>query len=320
MGKAREWQYWTINKLQILSDYLPAFNRASTKSAERVYLDLMAGQPENVEAGTKELFDGSVRRAMSADPGFTRLAFIEADDRKAQSLADDLAQGFPGDSRGRVYSGDCNVVIDSVLHDLDSVRWAPTFAFLDQQGAEISWETIEKVARFRRGKTKVELWTLLSPAMIVKGIKGSGGDGFARRVDRLYGSDDWRRFIRAQEAGLLDAEGVRREMVNLFRWLLEDRLGYKVTVRVPMRMKNSVAIYDMVFATDHPVGLKIMADLYAKAVQREPQMQAEVRARELNEVGGDTLFDVPVDMVQTEATTWVNEPAWNPYETDWFRS
>jgi len=42
----REWQYWTRNKLSILAGYLPAFNVASSKrSPERLYIDLMAGEP-----------------------------------------------------------------------------------------------------------------------------------------------------------------------------------------------------------------------------------------------------------------------------------
>jgi len=45
----REWQYWTRNKLEILAGYLPAFNSASARSEERLYIDLMAGQPVNRE-------------------------------------------------------------------------------------------------------------------------------------------------------------------------------------------------------------------------------------------------------------------------------
>jgi hypothetical protein len=40
---AREWSYWTRNKLQILADCLPRFNAASQRSEQRIYLDLIAG-------------------------------------------------------------------------------------------------------------------------------------------------------------------------------------------------------------------------------------------------------------------------------------
>lgn len=61
---AREWSYWTRNKLEILAGYLPAFNRASQTSRERIYLDLMAGQPENIDRDMGEKFDGSSLIAM----------------------------------------------------------------------------------------------------------------------------------------------------------------------------------------------------------------------------------------------------------------
>ena len=86
----REWQYWTRNKLEILAGYLPAFNTASKRSSERLYIDLMAGQPTNRDKITREEFDGSARLALSATPHFTRLAFCEMPDKAS-----------PGDSCGR---------------------------------------------------------------------------------------------------------------------------------------------------------------------------------------------------------------------------
>jgi hypothetical protein len=54
----REWQYWTRNKLSILAGYLPAFNIASKRSPERLYIDLMTGEPFNRDAQTEEELDG----------------------------------------------------------------------------------------------------------------------------------------------------------------------------------------------------------------------------------------------------------------------
>jgi hypothetical protein len=67
-------------------------------------------------------------------------------------------------------------------------------------------------------------------------------------------------------------------MVNLLRWQLERMLSYSLTARVPMRMPSGMPIYDMVFATDHPVGDKIMTHLYRRAAEREPGMIQEARA------------------------------------------
>ncbi len=39
---------------------------------------------------------------------------------------------------------------------------------------------------------------------------------------------------------------------------LQDDLGYQYTQRIPMHLPNAVAVYDMVFATDHWAGDNIM--------------------------------------------------------------
>jgi three-Cys-motif partner protein len=91
----REWKYWTRNKLQILAGYLSAFNTASKTWPERLYIDLMAGDPVNRDKDTHEEFDGSARLAVGAKPGFTRLAICEKPE-KAAALKADLAERFPG--------------------------------------------------------------------------------------------------------------------------------------------------------------------------------------------------------------------------------
>jgi three-Cys-motif partner protein len=317
----REWRYWTRNKLQILSGYLPAFNQASyLKSSERLYIDLMAGSPTNRDKDTGEEFDGSARLALAASPSFTRLAFCEQA-AQAAALKADLRPRYP-DRNFEVYPGDCNESIDQVLADLAPWRWAPTFVFADQQGAEIHWQTLAKLAAFRTGKRKAELWILMSPAMITKGVAGTNAAAFAARVDALYGNHTWRRIqTAARGSGRITPEEYRDEMVNLLRWQLEQELGYAMTARIPMNMPNNMPIYDMVFATDHPVGNRIMTDLYQRAAEREPQMiqEAKARARRQREdkAGMVPLFDMEPD-IPIEHITWEPSPSWDPSAQPWW--
>ena len=316
----REWQYWTRNKLEILAGYLPAFNKASARSQERLYIDLMAGQPVNREKATGEEFDGSARLALSAQPSFTRLVFCEMPDN-AKALREDLRARFPG-RLFRVYPGDCNVTIDQVLSDLLPWRWAPTFVFADQQAAEIQWSTLVKLAAFKSGKRKVELWILMSPTMIAKGVAGTNGTAFARRVDALYGTSDWRRIQSAREKAQVTAEQYRDEMVNLLRWRLERELGYQLTARIPMRMPSGVPIYDMLFATDHPLGDKIMTHLYQKAAEREPRMRQDAKAFSRNKkdekFGRAALFELEPGTISVESLSWERTTAWNPADRSWW--
>ena len=317
----REWSYWTRNKLGILAGYLPAFNLASTRSRERLYIDLMAGTPVNVDRQTGEEFDGSARLALAASPAFTRVALCEKP-AVAAVLETDLRERFPG-RNFRVYPGDCNETIGQVLADLSQWRWAPTFAFADQQGAEVRWDTLAKVAAFRSGKRKTELWIVMTPAMITKGVAGTNGQAFGRRVDGLYGSTDWRRIQSARDKQVISAEDYRDEMANLLRWRLEHVLGYGYTARVPMHMLNNVAIYDMVFATDHPVGEKIMTHLYRQAAEREPEMIREARAlaaRKRDEkVGRQALFDIEPSNLPSDGLKWEPSLCWDPSDRPWWR-
>lgn len=307
---ARGWSYWSRNKLEILQGYLPAFNQAAKSVEERIYLDLMAGEPENFDRDTGQKFDGSARIALSTTPSFTRFAFGELPPRAARIKAD-LEARHPG-APFRVYPGDCNVTVKGMLADLNDVRWAPMFAFLDQQAAELRWETMATLAAFRKGKFKAEQWILWSPAMIVKGATGSKGDAFADRVDRMYGSDRWRKIMGARQAGSITASDFRAEMVNLLRWQFETALGYRHTIRIPMTMKSGTALYDMVFATDHEAGLRIMSHLYKKAAEREPRMKQEALDAQSGQEAlfGDYAGPLP---------EWKSEPCWDPSERSWWR-
>lgn len=317
----REWHYWTRNKLEILAGYLPAFNIASKKARTRVYIDLMAGDPVNRDKVTGIEFDGSARLAMSSSPGFARLAFCEQEPN-ASALKADLEARFT--SRNfEVYPGDCNRTIDAVLADLAPYCKSPTFVFVDQQAAEVHWATLAKVAHFRLGPRKSEIWILVSPAMVAKGVSGTNGESFAHRVDLLYGNSNWRRIQHARERGDISADEYRDEMVNLLRWQLEQTLGYTTTARIPMHMPTGVPIYDMVFATDHYVGEKIMSHLYRKAAEREPQMVAEAKAlaakRREEKSGRLSLFDIdgPV-AVKVDQLKWEPAVSWDPTSRSWW--
>jgi three-Cys-motif partner protein len=318
----REFQYWTRNKLGILAGYLPAFNTASLRSSERLYIDLMAGEPTNRDRQTGEVFDGSARLALAASPPFTRLAFCEKPPRAA-ALEDDLRRRYPGRHFG-IYAGDCNETIDQVLADLAPWNWAPTFAFIDQQAAEVHWRTLQRLASFRANPQgwKVELWILMSPAEIARGVAGTNGPAFAARVDSLFGNGDWRRIQAARQRESIGPADYRDEMVNLLRLQIEEELGYSMTARIPMRMPTGMPLYDMVFATDHWAGNKIMTHLYRSAAQREPEMIQEAKAlarRQREDKAGMTpMFDIEPTAPTVDSIAWEPTEAWDPSGEAWW--
>lgn len=162
----------------------------------------------------------------------------------------------------------------------------------------------------------------MSPAMITKGVAGANAAEFAKRVDGLYGTHDWRRIQAARDGARISAEDYRDEMVNLLRWQLEHDLGYQLTARIPMRMPNGMPIYDMLFATDHPLGDKIMTYLYRKAADREPKMRQDAKAHSKKQrdelLGRVGLFEIDPSGIPVESLSWERTSSWDPSSRSWW--
>lgn len=317
--RGRPWGWWTRLKLAILADYLPAFLRASSgKATEFVYLDAFAGQGRGTDRLTGEEFNGSARIALEAEEagGFTRLRYFERA-TKAKELRDKLLAEYP-DRNIEVYGGDCNVEIPKALAELKDLKWAPTFAFIDPDGMQFAWQTLEHLAAHKRdyrtsGSSKpgykVELWLLFPTQGLIRILaldERRLRPEHEEQATRLYGTDDWRAIYDRRVAGALSAAEAREEYVNLLRWRLSNSLGYAKTH--PFELKNTQGgpVYHMVFATDNQAGDKIMADLYAKTAKLAPAMQQEARDR----AKGQGSFDL--GDVEFNATSYEYESPWEP--------
>lgn len=66
------------------------------------------------------------------------------------------------------------------------------------------------------------------------------------------------------------------------RWRLENALGYKWTHALELMNERDQPLYDMIFATDHDAGNRIMASLYNSAESELSAMrQAAIERRRL---------------------------------------
>lgn len=300
----RRWGYWTQEKLRVLHEYLDAFTTTSTASRERVYLDAFAGLGEGADRLTGQRFEGSVRIALGIEnPPFTRFRFFEIR-QKADRLRHQLDEDFPGRDI-RVYSGDCNQTIPQALADLQDLRWAPTFAFLDPDGMELAWETLAALAGHKRGyrrgvskpEYKIEMWILFPSQGLIRilELKKEPTDRNAAQATRLFGTDAWRVTHRRRRAGEIDGRTAREEYVNLMRWRLEEVLGYQWTHPLEVKNLRGGPLYHMILATDNEAGTRIISDLYSKAALRIPQMREEILER-LRTEERLRLFAAPIEL------------------------
>lgn len=280
----REFGHWTELKLEILRRYLDEFTTTTkNKARARVFLDAFAGQGVGRSRETGDVFEGSVRIALQTEgPPFTHLRFVEVDSTKARRLREDLSAEFPGRDI-LVYEGDCNQMVRLALADLADLAWAPTFAFLDPDGIQLKWSTVEALADHKRGhKFKVELWLLFSTMGLVRRLaldeeKLRPGDEQA--ASDAFGDDSWRPIYDARRDDRIDGKRARYEYINLYRWKLERELNYSHTFALEIRNDRGVPIYAMVFATDHEAGKRIMLNRYEDAARQAPERRKLVKAR-----------------------------------------
>jgi three-Cys-motif partner protein len=290
----------------MLRDYLHAFTVAASKKAPTTtYLDLFAGGPENLDRDTGEPVASSPQIALETSPPFTDLRFFEL--AAAAELEAALRAQYP-DRAFAVTPGDSNTTVGEVLGAGDLSPRAPAFAFIDPNGPDCWWTTLETLAGFKRGVSefKVELWMLFPEGMMTRLLPRTGElrPEVSDRITRVFGTDEWLLIYRARVEGRLEPDEARFEYVNLMRRRLEHELGYTWTHAFTVR-NSKRPLYEMVFATDHPAGHQIMGDIYAKFAARFPEMAEEARRRRRRQ---EALFTPHTDSARYEHT-----PALPPY-------
>lgn len=325
----RAWGFWTEVKLDALERYLKRLTTASAKSPTVLYLDLFSGSVDNVRRDdASRHFTGSTVRALETDPPFTHLRFFEMGSR-ARQLRRGLSARFPGDLRYEVVDDDCNKAIMQVLDDLraEGLDWSPTFCFVDPDGLDVTWSTLAQIASFKntRAKTKAELLVLLSHTTIPRlaGWDSAQGldEALASSVTDFFGTPAWRRIHERRTSGLSAAEA-RHLYSTLFRYRLQETLGYKTTLTIEMGNERGSPVYVLVFATDHPAGTRIMASVLEEARKQSAEYRSEVaqrRSREEREKAGTpNLFDAmgqspaepPLYFETTQGDESPTLPAW----------
>lgn len=309
---ARGWGPWTQIKLEALEDYLSGFTKASQTAKGTVYLDLFAGAFSNKDRLTGAPIMGSPHRALSVTPQFSKVYGFEMQERTARELQGKLREHFPG--RDIVVTpGDCNVSAPRVLRSMDAYwRRKPTFAMIDQFMAEVHWDTIRALANHRLRSTpdrplrKTELWLYFGDSFIPRGLgsKVPGeADRIAEQVDRMYGNPNWRYIRQARTEEIINGRTLKAELVNLMRWQLENELGYAVTVPLQFINERGGDLYTVIFATDHPVGEKIMRHIFKSSTGALDRMVKLRKARDVIErtdrlgaaTGQGGLFEMTAD-------------------------
>ena len=243
----REVGSWTRDKLKILQQYLPGYLLATTRALERIYIDAFAGPGLNRLRGRSLTIDGSPLIALDARaPNGTRfdhLFFIERDPTVAAELRGVL-NGRDHARRARVITGDVNEELPKLITKLP--RRSPTFVFVDPEGIEPRWTTIEAIAPWR-----TELLINFPLGMSINRNPGSD------KVTAYFGTERWR--------VLWGSPGSTAALLQLYKERL-GQLGYLYTPEDNRLVKTSRGkhLYYLVFVSKVPVAKRIMKWVFSQ--------------------------------------------------------
>jgi three-Cys-motif partner protein len=285
---ARVAPIWTEEKLRILACYLEGFAKACKKAGGWYSLDLFAGGGLNISETTRGEIPGSPLIALEARaPEATKVLICEQGRTVLAALRERTA---PYGDRVHIVDGDANRHVHAMLQAVPV--HAPAFAFLDPEGAELEWATVQAVAEHKATtRNKVEQLILFPTDMgfvRLLSLKKPLDRGYADRVTAMFGTDDWEAIYARRRADEIGAGKAREEYLRLYARGLRG-LGYRhvqerqITKEPAKAGGRGSPMYFLLHATDSDAGESIMGHCFDKK---------HVRPRE--ELGQAQLLHTPV--------------------------
>jgi three-Cys-motif partner protein len=269
---------WTQEKLNILREYLQAYNTAlKNQPFVRVYVDAFAGTgyrqarqkqfqtsdvfAELFEDESQQFLKGSAKLALESSPPFDRFIFVENDLGKIAELQK-LANEHPDKvDQICIEQKDANEFIQEYCSSED---WSKTRAvvFLDPFATQVEWKTIEAIAETQA----IDLWYLFPLMAVNRLLANDPGKTWRNPLNRVFGTDEWfERFYRSHQIDDIFGESVEvvRKACNtdaisqFFRERLE-KVFTKVakSPRILSNTKNT-PLFQLFFAAGNPNGAPI---------------------------------------------------------------
>lgn len=250
---------WAIEKLDYVKRYIDAFATSMhrKKWRKRIFIDLFAGPGKCSIQKTKQVCLGSPLLALGTRCAFTDYFFVDLEAKNIDALKKRCGVNRTG-SGLEFFVGDSNVVVDTIVSEIEEIdrqrmprQWSSrNLAFLDPEGLELSWSTVETLARPYR----MDLIILYPEGGLNRCMPDLVDTVQENVVDRFFGSDDWRR--------LYEQHGNdHRVFMDFYRDNLQ-RLGFQEPLpgeniygdEPVMRNSRKAPQYRLLFASKHRLG------------------------------------------------------------------
>jgi len=281
---------WTAEKLERLRKYLAAYVQIMKSQPwcnAFCYIDAFAGtgynQPKSKDAledestlallpelatpETVEFLSSSVRIALDTKPPFSRYVFIEKDPARAAEL-NALKIAYPElATRIAIHPDDANARLQHICESWDWKKQRAVL-FLDPFGMQVSWSTIEAVARTEA----IDMWLLFPAGIGVNRMLPGHGNispAWCRRLDSILGVPEsvwYPEFYKTEQPDMFGVTPrLKTATITSIGEFFVKRLKtvFDSVAEKPLALKNDsgTVLYLFCFAAKNATALKIAKDV-----------------------------------------------------------
>lgn len=255
----RDSQDYAKDKLTILNGYMARYTTAMKDKPWRAlnYVDLQAGPGKNSFSPSGHTLLGSPLLALTTRYPFTNLYLVEMGTPEYGALKTRVSASDHAASV-KLFNEDCNGAVNRIVEQIRTIdkkciqgKWpCLNLAFLDPEGLEVAWRTVEQLASLER----MDLIINFSTSGITRNAGLAAANEDDTTVDRFFGTREWRtayEAIRNQDSSV-----VRRTLIDFYLSRLND-MGYVNTERQEkeFRNQNNVQVYTLIFASKNDLGI-----------------------------------------------------------------
>jgi three-Cys-motif partner protein len=264
--------YWSEIKLDIIKDYASAYSKILAAQQNprlyHIYIDGFAGAGVHISKSTGEFVRGSPVNALLVEPPFCEYHLIDLDQKKI-ALLKKLVEGR---SDVHVHEGDGNeILLKDVFPRVLFEDYRRGLCLLDPYGLDLKWDVIRTASQME----SIELFLNFPVTDINRNVLWRNPEGVdpsdIDRMNAFWGDDSWRGIAYTTERSLFGfEEKVDNETIaEGFRKRLLKVAGFKqVPNPLPMRNSKGVIVYYLFFASQKPVAMNIVQDIFKKYRQR----------------------------------------------------
>ncbi len=259
---------WTKDKLHYLAGYLEQFVVAMRPQNWRAlhYIDLFAGPGKGQVQESGEIVLGSPLMAITQQRRFDRYFFTDLDLASMDALEKRYSV-CPQNAAVHIFRGDANIQVRQIQQDIMRIdRYIPgvwsslNLAFLDPEGLELHWKTVETLAKIDR----MDMIIYYSQMGISREISKEIDESPPTRLDEFFGGTEWREIYKRHQKRA--ERFLHRQLIDLYKSKLAT-LGYQIVEGGPepvMKNTKNAPLYRLLFMSKHELGYKFWKNAVSK--------------------------------------------------------